>query len=44
MDVYPDVGSQINNAGANVIFALAAGKTAIFFTTAAGTWHSILSA
>ena len=44
MNVFPDVGSQINNAGVNTAFALAAGKTAIFFTTIAGAWHSILSA
>jgi hypothetical protein len=41
MNVFPDLGSQINAAGANVALALGAGKTAIFFTTAVGAWHTV---
>lgn len=41
MDVYPDVGSQINGAGANVPLTLGNGKNAIFFTTVAGQWHTV---
>src|SRR5260370_19512369 len=41
MNVFPDVGSQINVAGVNVALALGNGKTAIFFTTAAGAWHTV---
>lgn len=44
MNVFPAVGDAINALGANAAFALAAGKTATFFCTAAGQWHSILSA
>lgn len=43
MNVFPPVGSQINNAGANVAFAVAAGKTASFYSIG-GVWHAILSA
>jgi hypothetical protein len=41
MNVFPDTGSAINALAANAAFALAAGKTATFVTTVAGTWHSI---
>lgn len=41
MDVYPDVGSQINAGGANAPLTLGAAKSAIFFTTVAGTWHTV---
>jgi hypothetical protein len=41
MNVFPDVGSQINTAGVNVALALPAGHSAIFFTTAAGAWHTV---
>lgn len=44
MNVFPAVGDAINALGANVAFALAAGKTAEFFSTVTGQWHSILSA
>jgi predicted RecA/RadA family phage recombinase len=44
MNVFPNTGDQINSLGANAAFALAAGKTATFFSTVAGQWHSILSA
>ncbi len=44
LNIYPDVGSSINVGAANAPFALAGTKTVIFFTTAAGSWHSILSA
>jgi hypothetical protein len=43
MNVFPPVGSQINNAGANVAFAVAAGKTATFYSIS-GVWHAQLSA
>lgn len=43
MNIYPQVGGQIDNAGANVPFALAAGKTANFFSVGS-VWHKILSA
>jgi hypothetical protein len=44
MNIFPDTGSTINGAGANVAYALAAGKTAQFVTTIAGAWHALLSA
>jgi hypothetical protein len=44
MDVYPDAGSAINGGSANAPVALAAGKTAVFYTTIAGTWYMLLSA
>jgi hypothetical protein len=44
VNVYPATGDQINALGANAAFSLAAGKTATFFSTVAGQWHSILSA
>jgi hypothetical protein len=43
MNVFPDVGSQVNVAGANVALALGNGKSAIFFTTTAGAWHTVPS-
>lgn len=44
LNVFPDVGSSINATAANTPLAVPSAKTAIFFTTAAGSWHSILSA
>jgi hypothetical protein len=44
LNVYPDVGSTMNIAVANTPLPIPAGKTAIFFTTAQGSWHSILTA
>jgi hypothetical protein len=44
LNVFPDVGSSINATAANTALAVPSAKTAIFFTTVAGTWHSILSA
>lgn len=44
MNVYPVLGEQINNGGANSPFAQAAGKTAIFTCAVAGKWHAVLSA
>ena len=44
MNVFPDTGSTINGGSANAAVALAAGKTAVFFTTLAGAWHMMLSA
>lgn len=44
MNVFPNTGDAINALAANTAFALAAGKTATFYCTASGQWHSILSA
>lgn len=44
MNVFPATGEAINALGANTAFALAGGKTALFFVTTAGQWHTILSA
>jgi hypothetical protein len=44
MNVFPAVGDAINALGANVAFAVAAGKTVTFFSAVAGQWHTILSA
>jgi len=44
MNVYPDTGSTIDAGSANAAKAVAGGKTATFFTTVAGAWHSILTA
>jgi hypothetical protein len=43
-NIYPAPGDAINALGANQPFALAAGKTALFICTAAGQYHSILTA
>ena len=43
-NVFPAVGEQVNALGTNTAFALAAGKSALFFSTAALQWSSILSA
>lgn len=44
MNVFPATGEQINKAGANTAFAVAAGKNVIFFCVAVGNWYAILSA
>jgi len=44
LNVFPQTGDAINAIAANGAFAVAAGKTATFYCTAAGRWHSILSA
>lgn len=44
MNVFPASGDKINALAANAAFAVAAGKTAEFFCTTAGQWHTILSA
>lgn len=48
MNVFPQTGGIINAGAANAAFAVAAGKTAIFFqaidTSGATIWHAILTA
>lgn len=44
MNVFPYSGDAINALGANAAFALAGGKTADFYCSNAGQWHSVLSA
>lgn len=44
MNVYPQLGDQINNGGANSPFALATTKNVIFACSVAGRWHAVLSA
>lgn len=44
MNVFPASGDAINALSANAAFAVAANKVATFYSTAAGHWHSILSA
>jgi hypothetical protein len=41
---WPVTADQINAAGANVAFALAAGKTAIFISMVSGFWDVVLTA
>lgn len=44
MNVFPLLGEQINALGANVAFAVPAGKACFFVATSKGQWHSVLSA
>lgn len=48
MNVFPQTGGIINAAAANAAFAVAAGKTAIFFqaidTSGATIWYAVLTA
>jgi hypothetical protein len=44
MNVFPFSGDAINALAANTAYAVPGGKTATFYTTAAGFWHSMLSA
>lgn len=44
MNLFPFTGDQINAGGANVAFAVAAGKTVQLVCAVALNWHAILSA
>lgn len=44
MGVFPGVGDQINGGGANVVYALASGKTVEFWSASTLNWHALLSA
>lgn len=48
MNIFPQTGGIINAAAANAAFAVAAGKTAIFFqaidTSGATIWYAVLTA
>lgn len=44
MNVFPNLGDQINGAGANISYALAGGKTANFSSAGPTFWHAVLSA
>lgn len=44
MNLFPATGEQINAAGANAAFAIAAGKSAVFSCAVAGQWHAVLTA
>lgn len=44
MNVFPASGEQINAAGANAAFAVAAGKTAVFSSAKLTQWHAVLTA
>lgn len=44
MDVFPATGDLINALAANAAFAVAADKTAMFFSPADGVWVAILTA
>lgn len=44
MNLFPATGDAINALGANVAFALAAGKTATLYCAVGGQWHAVLSA
>ena len=44
MNVFPASSETINALSANAAFAVAAGKTATFFSAVNGKWHSILTA
>jgi hypothetical protein len=44
MNVFPATGDAINAGAANAAFAVAAGKTATFYSAGAGQWHAVLSA
>lgn len=44
MNVFPQTGDAINALAINTAFAVAAGKTCEFICTAAGRWHTVLSA
>jgi hypothetical protein len=43
VNVFPNLGDNINALGTNNAFALAAGKVALFFCVSAGQWHSLLT-
>jgi hypothetical protein len=44
MTVYPATGEKINALSANAGLAIAANKTAVFYITGPGQWHSLLTA
>lgn len=44
MNVFPASGESINALSANTAFAVAANKTATFYCTNSGQWHSVLTA
>ena len=44
MNVFPATGDAINALSANAAFAVAADKTAVFFSPADGIWVAILTA
>jgi hypothetical protein len=44
MAVFPQTGDAINALAANASLSVAANKTVLFYCTAAGRWHSILTA
>lgn len=44
MNVFPPTGQTINALSANSAFAVAAGKTAIFFQALDGAWYAVLTA
>jgi hypothetical protein len=44
MNVYPAVGEQINAAGINGAYAIAATKVVEFFCVNVGQWHTMLTA
>lgn len=44
LNVFPQTGQTINAAAANAAFAVAAGKTAIFFQALDGAWYALLTA
>lgn len=44
LNVFPQTGQTINALSANTAFAVAAGKTAIFFQALDGSWWAVLTA
>ena len=44
MNVYPNTGDSINALAVNVVYPLAANKTASFTCAGTGFWHAVLSA
>lgn len=44
LNVFPQTGQTINAGAANAAFAVAAGKTAIFFQALDGSWWAVLTA
>lgn len=44
MNVFPPTGQTINALSANSAFAVAAGKTALFFQALDGAWYALLTA
>lgn len=44
MNVFPPVGGTVNALSANAAYAIAAGKTVVFFQASDGAWYANLSA